>query len=343
MLNSSTRREVWQRLLFLESHDLVKQRFQRIHGRELNARRAHEISAAAKQAREYFLNAGVSAYSVRPLLVFYGINCLSRSLLLLMKRHGGEEGLSAGHGIETVDWKGTMSGNVTDGLSRLIDLRVRTCAGFFSDLTRHTDNKLPIHNLSAAVDWRFDYDVPALGLELSVANLFSRIPDLRQEYREVTSDRRLASVSALSYNEADGLSMTIREESSTVQRAYEALGYDVRPQSDNVIVSGSAALLRSDPPQWIHTYIDKLFGAIPSLFVTEPFEGGARYSQLCISYLASYVLGMLVRYYPTHWIGLLQGQRGDAMWPTMNRALQYVEECYPELVAEMIRDSTAGI
>jgi hypothetical protein len=35
---------------------------------------------------------------------------------------------------------------------------------------------------------------------------------------------------------------------------------------------------------------------------------------------------------------LLQGGKGDALWPTINRAQQIVEETYPELVVEMIRD-----
>jgi hypothetical protein len=47
---------------------------------------------------------------------------------------------------------------------------------------------------------------------------------------------------------------------------------------------------------------------------------------------------MLVRYYPTHWISLLQGEKGDALWPTINRAQQFVESSFPELVVEMIYD-----
>jgi YaaC-like Protein len=89
---------------------------------------------------------------------------------------------------------------------------------------------------------------------------------------------------------------------------------------------------------FIHTYVHKLFGSIPSLHLTEPFAKGARYSQLCVTYMVAYVLGMLVRYYPTHWMSLIQGDKGDTMWPTINRAQQFVEASYPELVTEMITD-----
>ena len=54
--------------------------------------------------------------------------------------------------------------------------------------------------------------------------------------------------------------------------------------------------------------------------------------------MVAYVLGMLTRYYPTHWIALIQGDKGDAMWPTINRAQHFVETSYPELVIELVHD-----
>ena len=84
--------------------------------------------------------------------------------------------------------------------------------------------------------------------------------------------------------------------------------------------------------------MDKSFGLFPVLFLAEPFPNRARYSQLSIMYMVSYILGMLVRYYPTHWISLVQGEKGDSMWPTINRAQQFVEQFYPELVSTMIDD-----
>jgi len=34
----------------------------------------------------------------------------------------------------------------------------------------------------------------------------------------------------------------------------------------------------------------------------------------------------------------LQGNNGDGLWPTINRAQHFVENSYPELVIEMIYD-----
>lgn len=73
-------KEIWQQLLSLEDRDVTQQWFSKLHGRKLNVRRAKEINAAAKQAREYFRNASNSNYSVRPLLTYYGVASLSRAL-----------------------------------------------------------------------------------------------------------------------------------------------------------------------------------------------------------------------------------------------------------------------
>ena len=61
--------DVWQQLLALESVDLVSNWHSQIHKRTLNLRRAHEITASAKQAREYFRNASNADVTVRPLLL----------------------------------------------------------------------------------------------------------------------------------------------------------------------------------------------------------------------------------------------------------------------------------
>jgi hypothetical protein len=46
----------------------------------------------------------------------------------------------------------------------------------------------------------------------------------------------------------------------------------------------------------------------------------ARRSQLSITYMIGFVLGMLARYFPTHWVSLAQGNKGDSLWPALNRA-----------------------
>ena len=279
---------------------------------------------------------------MRPLLTFYGVTSLSRALLLLFKTDGGEEGLKTGHGIETVGWRKVMSGDDTaTALMQLTELKIRRCTGLFSDFVTHTNNRMAIHINSEGVDWRCSYGMPERDEELSIADLFSRIPDLRQDYSEVSDLLRYARVSKLTCDSNSGLRMSVtREPFSHFRAVYERLGYVVADEGDQCLVTCEMETLKKEAPLFIHTYVNKVFNSIPQLFLVEPFPGSIRYSQLCITYMVSYVLGMLVRYYPTHWMALIHGDRGDSMWPTINRAQQLVEQSYPELVAEMINDAT---
>jgi hypothetical protein len=81
---------------------------------------------------------------------------------------------------------------------------------------------------------------------------------------------------------------------------------------------------------------------IPRLFLVAPFPSRNKYSQLSVTYMVGYVLGMLAWYFPTQWVSLAQGSKGDALWPTLNRAQRVVEDSFPELVAEIIEDVLAS-
>ncbi len=331
--------EIWQQLLSIESRDIVTKWFYEIHSRELNARRAKEINSAAKQAREYFRNAANSNYSVRPLLTFYGVASLSRSLLLLLKRNGGEEGLTASHGLETTNWGTEMSGEVVKGLKNIGNLKICTRSGLFSDFATQTNNRISIHVNSSGVDWRVCYDVPELGIELSVHDLFSRIPDLQSDFSNISKSLKYANINEMMYSEQNGFRAKIRKDQFNAFRGYyESAGYSSVDEADWVILTAGAEIFTKNIPLFIHSYTHKTFGSIPTLYISEPFLQDSRYSQLCITYMVSYVLGMLVRYYPTHWMSLTKGDKGDEWWPTINRAQQFVEQSFPELVIELISD-----
>ncbi len=332
-------REIWQQLLALESADLSRNWYRTIHGRNLTARRAKEINSAAKQSREYFRNSSQANHSVRPLLTFYGVASLSRSLLLLFKRNGGEEGLTGGHGLQTTNWIQHLSGDPNAALGKLMELKVITCSGLFYDFIKETKNRMSIHVNSSAVDWHLCYDIPNQGKTITFGDLLSRIPDLEKDYVNVSDNVRYSPVNEMSLSQKDGFkAKVLLEKFNLFQSTYADAGYKCEIQDKWCILSCDEDTFSTVTPQFIHSYIQKTFGSIPKLHIAELFESKLSYSQLCITYLTSYFLGMLVRYFPTHWMSLVQGGTGDALWPTINRAQEYIEESYPELVIEMIHD-----
>jgi hypothetical protein len=335
-------RETWQQLLSFESRDIVSTWFKRIHGRDLNARRTKEITAAATQAREFFRNSSEADYSVRPLLTFYGVASLARALTLILKRDGGEECLTKGHGLETIDWSKRLSGDLSVSLNALNELKIRTCSGLFSDFAKQTENRMSMHVRSGAVDWRLNYKQPDLGDEIELGQLTARIPDLRKEHSVLGVDQLYVAIQEMSYDASNGVIIKVPSRAFRVfEQSYCALGYDAKDSGEWTTLTGRADLFSRMTPQFLHSYVHKMFGAIPTLSLVAPMPSGSRYSQLCFTYMLGFILGMLARYFPTHWVSIAQGSKGDGLWPTLNRAQFIVEETFPELVAEMIEDVLA--
>lgn len=334
------RTEAWQALYFLESRDAVTRWHKKICGLDLNARRSREIIASAKQAREFFRNSENSNDSVKPLLSFYGVASLSRSLTLLLQPRNGEEVLARGHGLEARDWTATLSGELSVGLASMGSIRIRTCAGLFRDFVQATANRVCLHVSSSGVDWRLSYDVPAMGKEITFDDLLSRIPDLQTEYVQSGKHAAVALVQSLTYSSDTGLKCTLSSsEFECFKASYLERRFMLEGAGSFCVLSCEAETMGRHPPQLVNTYLRKMFGSIPTLYIAEPFPGGDQYSQLAITYMTAYIMGMLARYFPTHWISLSSGEKGDAIWPVINSAQRYVDSVFPELVAEFIHDA----
>ncbi len=337
LLGDTLHSEIWQRLLSLETRDAVSAWHKTILSRELSARRIKEITSSAKQAREFFRNAEGAHNSVKPVLSFYGVASLSRATLLLLKRGSGEASLTRGHGLETMGWANTLSGDIPAGLAALETLRIRSCAGLFSEFVKETNNCMCMHVNSSQVDWRINYDIPPIGEEFTFGDLMSRIPDLLNEHKRTLGAANYASINTMTYTEEDGFFAKVSAgQFASFQDSYSALGFSLAHLNDWCDVRASKEIFSAQTPQYMHTYVNKTFGTIPSLHIVKPFDNGSRYSQLAITYLLSYCLGMLARYFPTQWVSLFSGDKGDGLWPAINSAQKYIDASFPELAVELI-------
>lgn len=334
-----TNQEVKQQLLQLENRDIVKKWFKKIHNRELSTSRAKEINAAAKQSAEFFRNAENASYSVRPLFTYYGVYTLSRALVLLFKAQGGENTLKEGHGLGTDGWSSVlMGGDASTHLGEIGKLRVKSSKGLFNELLCETGNHITIHINSAGIDWGFSYDVPEPGYVFTLDDVLSRIPDLQPDIKEMGVVENYVRVNTLTYREADGFSCDVYGDNEDVLSAYKRNGYQCISKGNGLEITCTSEQLNNYVPQLLHKYVQKDFGTIPSLYLVAPFEENMRLSEIAVVFLMSYYLGMLVRYYPTHWISLIQGDNGDGYWPVLNRAQNYVMQVFPELCMELIQE-----
>jgi len=329
--------EITQQLLQLENRDVVRKWFHTIHNRELSLSRAQEINSAARQSGEYFRNAALSNYIVRPLLTFYGINSLSRAVVLLLRASGGENTLKGGHGLAIKNWNNILfSDDISVSLKNLGMLEVESCRGLFSELIDATHNIVSIHSYSSSVDWSIPYDIPSIGMRLSLNDLFARIPDFGYELENINVAKKYSRVSEISYSLSAGFKCKVASANNAVEESLSRNGYSITKGDEGCTIQCDRITFESNLPLFLHEYIHKDFGTIPRLYIVEPFDGNINLSEIGVTYIISYCLGMLVRYYPTHWNALVSGSNGDIYWPILNRAQHYAENVFPELIIELL-------
>lgn len=329
--------EIRQQLSHLENRDTIRKWFYKIHNRTLSLGKAMEINSAARQSSEYFKNAANSNYIVRPVLTYYGINSLSRALILLLKSNGGENTLKNGHGLSVKEWNNTLyTGDLEYSLKNIGTLKVVTSKGLFTELVEATSNQVMIHTYSSNVDWCIPYDIPANGITLTLNDLISRIPDFENELEGIDLDKRYLVLNNLSYNQDDGFRCESNSHNTSLESYLSSVGFLSSFNNGQTIITCDSKTFCSKTPLFLHRYVNKTFNSIPQLYIVEPFENNITYSEIAICYMIGYILGMLVRYYPTHWNALVNGSSGDAYWPVLNRAQYYVENIFPELVVEFI-------
>ncbi len=340
------RSDVWQQLLELESRDFVSSWFDRIHRRKLNARRAKEIIASARQGREYFHSATTASFAVRPLLAFYGAASLCRALTLLHRRDAGEEGLKQGHGLETVAWSKTLSGDLGVALASISKLRVRTCGGLFSDLLVATRKQSVLRIYDRIIQLPFDDVEQRLGQETSLEDILDRLPDIIPRQSSKRPGTRIR-IKDFVYSPDSGAKIIVHgAPDHPVCVEYAGAGYELLADDDPYDTSPVRTVLKIDDsgfrncfPQILDTRVIRTMGGYASPHLVLRFSQDMILSQLCVTYIISYILGMLARYFPTHWYALMGGEKGDAIWPDINAAQTYVEVALPELVLDVINGS----
>lgn len=264
---------------------------------------------------------------------------LSRALVLLFKKQGGENTLKEGHGLGTDGWSNILvGGDASTHLAEIGKLKVRSFKGLFSELLCETGNHTTIHINTAGIDWGISYEVPEPGFVFTLDDVLARIPDLQPDLKELGIAENYMRVNELAYREASGFSCVVYGNNEEVLCAYKGNGFQCASKGNGFMITCTSEQLNNYVPQFLHKYVQKDFGTIPSLFLVAPFEDNVRLSEIAVVFLMSYYLGMLVRYYPTHWISLFQGDNGDGYWPVLNRAQNYVLQVFPELCMELISD-----
>jgi len=331
----SQTRDSWDFLLTYQSFELVKTEYKKRHGREANTRHSREVSASFGHARAYFSAAAASDLGVKPLLLYYGVASLSRGLTLLLTRSLRENALEASHGLSVGDWRGELSRDNPDFGNLSVSVNGN---GSFYALSRATKHKSLLHHNTSAVNFVLPGVEPRSGTKYFLGDLLARIPQLHHHHFQWKGVVAAAEIESFQILSDEKLEFRLHNRAplspSIALELCEQSGFSISHQDDKIIhLSGPNSL------QVMPGITDKPGSfSIPNIWVVKRYPDAENLSQITTLFVVSFILGMIVRYYPMQWTALLQGQFADAALPTLLTSVAHVENAFPALAVDFIRE-----
>jgi len=341
-------RDVWNSLSHFQTHDLVQRAYKEKHQRSLNSQPTWEIASCFIQGRGYFESASAASEAVRPLLLYYGVLALSRGIILFLEKGAREDTLKSGHGLHVHDWKSTLTKH---GSEAVLDLTVNIENGTFFELQKAIYGRekaiIPIEGggdiLFAPLEGR-----PGLNIEQTIrfGDVLSRIPQLWWSYKQIT-EKQPNSFPGTTISSADAYCVCLMRDPVAGITSVEQVRtlFRVPPQ---VEIGEWPSAPSCDFPVIAFRIPQDANGAYPVACpvvesigtplgrVIVPWDTDVYVSPLLKCYLTAYILGMLVRYFPSRWMSVTHGQKGDGMLPLLREAMDYVDREFPRITLEIL-------
>ena len=341
---SSPIRDSWYDLREFETRDITSRSYGARHSKNLTAAKGREIAASFAQAREYFRSALAADPTVRPLLQYYGVSTLSRGLVLFMSPRTRETELRESHGLTRSEWKGVLNSNSRDFGA----LRVKMTSGLFQELLAAIENKFYFRHGSHEVSFSISARFPRSNCEFTFEEIATRIPDVSDQCAAWLGTRPpfipMVSASSDDYRHRfefvlpKGLSGPI---SRSVAELSELGIDDIFPDDEcpnrTVDGSGDHVVVGYDQPfvPFLSQQMEQ--SGTGRILIYEPLKSREYLSPLAACFVLSFTLGMLCRYFPTTWVNLARSEKGDAIYPFIIRATDWIQEMFPAMVVDILR------
>lgn len=327
-------RNVWNELLEFETRDLIERHFMLKHKSEVNAWKVAEVASNFIQAREYFESAKDAGFTVRPLLLYYGVLSLSRALILTLNPWVKEMTLKPSHGLEITNWSSIL---LTKEFEKL-ELKVGT--GTFSELTFATENRNYLMANSDAINWCIGMIAPPKGCTIQLQQIYNSFPDLYKEYNTwIGKPIPFVILEALSH---DGSKTKVKIRSygvthellDTIFPQIHCINRDIRRGEGYIMISYEKSNLS---PSFTQKWDGPMKVGIGEACVTPAINNAYGLNMISSMYAITYTFGMMARYYPSSWMALKRIEKGDKIYPLIQHALNFIEEKFPIVILNFLR------
>jgi len=324
--------DTWHFLREFESKDLVKRYYQKMHGLELNSKKAFEITSAFIQGREYFSSYSKADISVQPLLLYYGIVSLSRGLILFLQPKSQENNLVPSHGLSIINIQDVITSK------KYQELEISTTRGTFKELIYATNNKSYFRNGSSAINTYLIYDKPENDFSFKLLDLAYNLPDVKQSVESWLNERIPSCILKdwIKVEEEQYVStLTGKHSQEFCERIFPRSIFQdlsIEQKEKETIVRHSKDNLPQTAQMWI-----SCFQTIGDPFVTPPNKSGVFLNNISIMYASSYVFGMISRYYPSTWNSINKGIMSDSIFSFVINLMAFLESKYPQIILDFLK------
>jgi len=184
------------------------------------------------------------------------------------------------------------------------------------------------------------------GSEFNLGDVLSRIPLLIDSFKRWKGTSRCAQLLLDRPNTTPGEQIIkvkkFGEYALTLEESeylFRGTSFKLELDTDRISVFKGP-----DDPNALPAVTDRLIAPLfqGELWIVAQYPCGVKLSKILTYFALSYILGMLVRYYPTQWTALLGGsQIRDAALPTLFASVDLIESEFPQIVHDLLEYSVA--
>jgi len=322
----------WNFLREFESKDLVKRFYKQKHNLTLNSEKALEITSSFIQGREYFDSYSKADISVQPLLLYYGIVSLSRGLILSLKPISRENSIIPAHGLSLKNVPETFKSKNY----QLLELE--TSNGTFKELLTATNNKSYFRCGSSGINTFIKYDIPDKEFRIRLLDIAYNLPDLKMSVESWLGEKIPTSLINKWLKVENGVCKSHLLGDYDREFCERIFSKDIfgeltiKKSSNETIVEHSDKHLPQTAQMWIST-----FGTMGDPFVTPALNSKVFLNNISYMFAASYVFGMISRYYPSTWNNINKGIMNDSVFPFAINLMSFLETKYPQIILDFLK------
>ncbi|NVK04978.1 MAG: hypothetical protein HWD92_09145 [Flavobacteriia bacterium] len=322
--------ELWTAYREYESLDLVKKLYQSKHGRDLSTTKALKITSSFMQGRNYMEAAENSDYSIRPLLLYYGIQSMSRGLILFLSTEKAD--IRSSHGLAL--------GNIQERAANnsLTDLTFRISNGTFKELVESTRNRTYFYENQSTINCHIDYDKLPDDYQFTLNEVLCGVPVLKPfVHAWLNSEPDCFQVLRIDgpnpQDEHKRISYSVK--GNLNDATIERLGFVEYERHFNDNPSGRQITMITSPEvkRIVSHRPGNQFG-FQLRFIASARQNEATINDISCAYALSHFLSTLCRYHPTVWMGILMGREHNSLYPTAYRAIEFIESNYLRMLLE---------